>query len=73
MTRKSFDQIVTRIIASMIFFFYTGGISFVLIKDSMNNFENFTKEPLMFSAFIIWGLCATAFGVYLWKDKVKTL
>ncbi len=64
---------LSRLLALIIFFFYTGGIIVVWFSDSMRDFENFKREPVFFIGFTIWGLIATAFGVFLWNDKGETL
>lgn len=64
---------LSRLLASIIFFFYTGGVAVVWITDAAKDFHNFKLCPFGFTGFTIWGLIATAFGVFLWKDKGKSL
>ncbi len=64
---------LSRLLASIIFFFYTGGITLVWITEAMRDFENLKREPWLLAGITIWGLIATAFGVFLWNDKGKSL
>lgn len=64
---------LSRLLASIIFFFYGGGTVVVWFSDAMRDFENFKREPVFFIGFTIWGLITTAFGVFLWNDKGKSL
>lgn len=66
-------HILSRLLALVIFFFYTGGIILLWFTEAMRDFETFKREPLLLICFTIWGLLATAFGVFLWNDKGRTL
>lgn len=64
---------LSRLLASIIFFFYGGGVIVVWVVDAMRDFYSFKLQPFGFIGFTIWGLLATAFGVFLWNDKGKSL
>ncbi len=64
---------LSRLLASIIFFFYIGGIAVVWFSEAMRDFETLKREPLLLVGISIWGLIATGFGVFLWNDKGKTL
>lgn len=66
-------QTIARAFASIIFFFYTGGIVLLFSVDTMEGFIRFKDMPFTMVGMYIWGLIATGFGVFLWNDKGETL
>lgn len=68
-----YKNFLSRLLASIIFFFYTGGIVVIFSIDFLENFKRFNELPITLIAFYIWGLIATVFGVFLWNDKGKSL
>lgn len=66
-------HILSRLLALVIFFSYTGGIVVIFSIDFLDNFKRLNESPITLIVFYIWGLIATAFGVFLWNDKGKSL
>lgn len=64
---------LSRLLAAIIFFFYSGGIVLLFSIDAVEDFIRFKDMPFPMVGMYIWGLIATGFGVFLWNDKGKTL
>lgn len=67
------ENLLSRILALVIFFFYGGGVVAVWFTEGMRDFECFKREPVALTFLTIWALLAVNFGVYLWKDKGQSL
>lgn len=55
-------NLLSRILACVIFFFYGGGVAAVWFMEGMRDFEGFKREPITLIFLTIWGLLAVEFG-----------